>query len=53
MSDTAVPAAAIAPQKLELQQADAADREAFAQVEKWLAVIRELAREPSKAASRS
>jgi hypothetical protein len=53
MSDTAVPAAAMAPQKLESQQAGDADREAFARVEKWLAVIRELAREPSKAASRS
>jgi hypothetical protein len=34
---------------LSLPRRAAADREAFAQVEKWLAVIREISREQAKA----
>jgi hypothetical protein len=38
----------IASQKAEPRRANPADQDAFAQVEKWLAVIRELAREQAK-----
>ncbi|MGA8816711.1 MAG: hypothetical protein WB624_05425 [Xanthobacteraceae bacterium] len=46
MSDTAT-----VPPKAEPQQSGPANQDAFAQVEKWLAIIRELAREPAKRVS--
>lgn len=46
MSDTV-----FAPPKVEPRRGSSADREAFAQVEKWLAVIRELVREQGKRVS--
>ena len=46
MSDTV-----FAPPKVEAGRGSSADREAFAQVEKWLAVIRELVSEQAKRVS--
>ena len=39
------------PPKAEPRRTGFADQDAFAQVEKWLAVIRELASEPAKRVS--
>ena len=46
MSDTV-----ITPPKVARRPSDSADQDAFAQVEKWLAVIRELVREQGKRVS--
>lgn len=46
MSDTV-----ITPPKAETQRSSSADQDAFAQVEKWLAVIRELVSEQTKRVS--
>ena len=43
MSDTIT-----VPQQAEPRRSGPADQDVFMQVEKWLAVIRELAREPGK-----
>lgn len=43
--------AVIAPPKVEPRRSGSADQDAFAQVERWLAVIREIAREQAKRAS--
>lgn len=51
MSDTAGPITAEAPPKVEPQQGGTADQDAFAQVDKWLALIREMGRELAKRAS--
>lgn len=51
MSDTTAPATADAPPKVKPQRGGTADQDAFAQVDKWLALIREMAREQSKRAS--
>jgi hypothetical protein len=40
--------AVITPPKVELQVGKPADQAVFAQVEKWLAVIREISREQAK-----
>jgi len=46
MSDTAT-----VPPKAEPRKSGPDNQDAFAQVEKWLAIIRELAREPAKRVS--
>ncbi len=51
MSDTAGPDTAEASPKVKPQQSGSADQDAFAQVDKWLALIREMGREPAKRAS--
>lgn len=51
MSDTTVPAPAGAPPRVKPQRNGTADQNAFAQVDKWLALIREMGREQSKRAS--
>jgi len=43
--------AVITPPKVELRRSSSVDQVAFAQVEKWLAVIRELVREQAKPVS--
>ncbi len=40
--------AVITPPKVEPQRSQSTDRVVFAQVEKWLAVIREISREQAK-----
>ena len=49
MSDTTVPAPAGPPPKVKPQRNGTADRDALAQVDKWLALIREMGREQIKA----